>query len=79
MGIVIYSNKSMMNIPEGENYFMLEFSSPQKVAEHIKKGDIIGFNTGSAGSYVLHLKEGYPSKEFLEEYPIAVRLALNVI
>jgi len=78
-GIVIYSNEAMTHISEGEDYFMKEFSTPQKVAEHIKKGDIIGFNTGSAGTYNLHIRGGYPSEKMLVEYPIAIRLALNVI
>lgn len=47
MGIVIYSNKAVENIQAGEDFFVKEFSTPQKVSRHIKKGDIIGFNTGS--------------------------------
>lgn len=79
MGIVIYSSEAMKNVKEGENFFEKEFSTPQKVAEHIKKGDIIGFNTGSGGDYNLHIREGYPTQDMLSEYPIAIRLALNVI
>jgi len=37
MGIVLYSNKALNNIEEGENYFIKEFDSPQKVSKHILK------------------------------------------
>lgn len=79
MGIVIYSNKAVENIQAGEDFFKKEFSTPQKVARHIKKGDIIGFNTGSPGNYNLCIRGGYPNENLLSEYPIAIRLALNVI
>lgn len=79
IGIVLYSNKAMLNIAEGDNFFNKEFASPQNVSEHIKKGDIIGVNTGSSGSYNLHIRQGYPSEEMIRDYPIGVRLALNVI
>ncbi|MCR4637236.1 MAG: hypothetical protein K5754_13505 [Butyrivibrio sp.] len=79
MGIVIYSNKALMNIEEGADYFTKEFSSPQKVSEHIKKGDIIGFNMGSSGTYNLHVRQGYPNLDMIKKYPINARLALNVL
>ena len=79
MGIVFYSNEAMADIAEGDNFFNKEFASPQNVAEHIKKGDIIGVNVGSSGSYYLHIRQGYPSEEMIRDYPIGVRLALNVI
>lgn len=79
MGIVIYSNEAMKNIEEGDNYFTKEFATPQKVSEHIKRGDIIGFNMGSSGTYNLHIRQGYPSIEIIEKYPISARLALNVL
>lgn len=79
MGIVIYSKKAMENVQEGDDFFNKEFSTPQKVAEHIRKGDIIGFNMGSPGNYNLHIRNGYPNENVLSDNPIAIRLALNVI
>ena len=77
-GIVLYSPGNMVGIPEGEDYFAKEFTSPEQVSEHIQRGDIIGFNTGSSGEYIIKSREGYPYEEVLQEYPIAIRLALDV-
>lgn len=78
LGIVIYSNQAMNYIQEGEDYFSKEFATPEKVANHIKKGDIIGFNTGSSGKYNIKVRYGYPDKNILDDYPVAIRLALDV-
>ena len=77
-GIILYSDANMNYVPEGEDFFSKEFSAPDKVAEHIQKGDIIGFNTGSPGVFDITVRTGYPSEKMLEEYPIAIRLALDV-
>lgn len=77
-GIVMYSDANMSYVSEGEDFFSKEFQNPDNVAEHIRKGDIIGFNTGSSGTYNITVRTGYPSEKVLEEYPIAIRLALDV-
>lgn len=76
-GIVLYSDKAV-NCPEGEDYFSKEFNTPTKVAEHLKKGDIIGFNTGGSGQFVLKVREGYPSEQTICDFPTAIRLAMKV-
>ncbi len=78
MGMVIYSNKAMEYLEEGENFFSYEFSTPQKVSEHIAKGDIVGFNTGTGGNYHLKIREGNPSKKVNEQFPVSIRLSLEV-
>ncbi len=78
IGIVIYSNKSMINVAEGSDFFLSDFSTPKKVAEHIQKGDIVGFCTGSSGDYKIKIREGYPDEEISEQYPISIRLAIDV-
>ncbi|MEO3946406.1 hypothetical protein [Gorillibacterium sp. CAU 1737] len=78
MGIVLYSDGAVQDIEEGEDYYSKEFSSPEQVAKHIKKGDVIGFNTGSSGSYSLKFRSGYPSEAIEREYPISIRLAIVV-
>lgn len=47
MGIVFYSPATTKNIPEGIDFFKTEYSKPEDVAAHIKKGDVVGFCTGS--------------------------------
>lgn len=77
VGIAIYSPESI-GFNEGDDFFSKEFSTPEMVAGHIKKGDIIGFDTGSSGSFNMKIRSGYPSQELLEQYPVALRLALVV-
>ncbi|RKM58186.1 hypothetical protein D6853_01210 [Butyrivibrio sp. X503] len=77
-GIVLYSDKAI-KCSEGEDFFSKEFNTPEKVAEHLKKGDIIGFNTGGPGQFVLKIREGYPSEQTISDYLTAIRLALEVI
>jgi len=78
MGIVIYSNEAFKDIKDGSDFFKNEFETPEQVARHIKKGDIIGFNLGSSGNYKLHFRDGYPSEDMIEKYPLSIRLALDV-
>ena len=78
MGIVIYSNKAMSYVNEGEDFFTKEFSTPEKVSEHIKKGDIVGFNTGTGGEYNIKIRDGYPNNDINNQFPISIRLAIDV-
>lgn len=78
MGFVLYSKEAVKNIKEGENFFGKEYATPEQVASHIRKGDIVGFNTGSGGTYNVKFRTGYPSREIDEKYPISIRLAIDV-
>lgn len=78
MGIAIYSKGCMSYVEEGVNFFNSEFAVPSKVAEHIRKGDITGFCTGSGGDFKLKIREGYPDKALEAEYPVEIRLGLEV-
>ena len=78
MGIVFYSDGAVKDLKEGYDYFQNEYSEPKQVAEHIKKGDVVGFCTGSGGNYTLKFRSGYPTIEIDEKYPIQIRLAINV-
>ncbi len=78
MGIVFYSPETNKNIPEGCNFFEEEYSKPEDVARHIKKGDIVGFCTGSSGNFTLKFREGYPEENLLVEYPVAIRLGIDI-
>lgn len=78
MGIVFYSDGAVKNIEEGEDFFENEYAKPDQVARHIKKGDIVGFCTGGGGDYILKFREGYPTDEIDEQYPISIRLAIVI-
>lgn len=78
MGIVMYSPQTVKGIPEGYDYLSNEYSIPDQVAEHLRKGDMVGFCTGSGGSYILKVREGYPENEINDKYPISIRLGIDV-
>jgi hypothetical protein len=78
MGIVFYSDKATEHIKEGEDYLSTKYSKPEQVAEHIRRGDIVGFCTGSSGDYMLKFRSGYPNTNLMEQYPVSARLAIVV-
>ena len=78
MGIVFYSPKTNQNILEGSNFFDEEYSKPEDVARHIKKGDVVGFCTGSSGEFIIKFREGYPEENLLAEYPVSIRLGVDI-
>ena len=78
MGFVLYSDGAVEGIEEGCNYFEKEYATPGQVALHIKKGDVIGFNTGGGGNYNIRFRTGYPNEEIDKKYPISIRLAIDV-
>lgn len=78
MGIVFYSPETNKNIPEGCNFFEKEYSKPEDVARHIKNGDIVGFCTGSSGNFTLKFRKGYPEEDLLAQYPVAIRLGIDI-
>lgn len=78
MGIVFYSPETTKDIPEGIDFFKKEFTNPDDVAEHLKKGDIVGFCTGSGGDFLLKYRKGYPDEDILKEYSICARLGIDI-
>lgn len=78
MGIVFHSGGILKEIEEGQDFFETDFNEPEQVANHIKKGDIVGFCTGSGGDYVLKFRKGYPDAGIVEKYPIGARLAIII-
>jgi hypothetical protein len=78
MGFIAYSPAATNQIAEGEDYFSASYSSPEDVAKHLMAGTIVGFCTGSPGSYTLRLLSGYPTNEIVSKYQHAIRLAIQV-
>ncbi len=80
MGIVFYSEGAMKDVPIGEDFLKKEFWQPHKVAEHIKKGDVVGICTGcDAADFELRFRSGYPDDEIKEKYPAYVQLGIEVM
>lgn len=78
MGIVLFSAKTMEYVEPGSDFLTNEFDTPQQIAEHIKKGDITAFCTGSGGEFNLHLLTGQLPADINEQFPISARLGLDV-
>lgn len=78
MGIVLHSGGVAATIPEKYDYLRNEYWEATKVAEHIQKGDMVGFSTGSPGNYTLKFRDGYPNNQVESEYPIGIRLGICV-
>jgi hypothetical protein len=62
-GIVFYSPALAQHIGFGENYLEEHYESPEDVRDHIVKGTIVGFCTGSGGCYILRIHQGKPDNE----------------
>ena len=78
MGIVFYSFDAVKNIREGEDFLEQEYYDPDKVAKHIKKGDIVGFCTGSSGDYILKFREGRQTRKIDTSFQISIELAIVI-
>lgn len=78
MGIVLFSAETMSYVCEGTDFMMTEFMQAEHIAEHINKGDITGFCTGSGGDFDMHFLSGSPEAGIEQQYPISAKLGLEV-
>ena len=78
LGIALFSAKTMDYVEPGSDFFTNEFEAPQQIAEHIRKGDITAFCTGTGGDFCLHFLTGQPTADVMEQFPISARLGLDV-
>lgn len=78
MGIVLFSAEVMKDVVPGSNFLTAEFTNPNQIGEHIRKGDITAFCTGTGGDFILWLRSGYPDSNAEKEFPVIIRLALEV-
>jgi hypothetical protein len=79
LGIMIYSPENDHHIDKGEDYFSTHYQEERDVQKHIQAGSIVGFGTGSPGSYLLQFHEGYPNEEFADRCEFVYRLGLRCV
>lgn len=60
LGIIMYSPSWACHVAPGANYLAANYESAEQVQPHIQAGTIVGFGTGSSGTFVLALRSGYP-------------------
>ena len=77
LGIVFHSPQAAGHIAEGADYLTSHYMTEQQVQSHIQKGSIVGFGTGSPGTFLLKFHRGYPDENFRQKYKYALRLGLD--
>ena len=78
LGIILYSRFAVLHISDDEDYFTMNYQSPEQVLAHIYKGTIVGFCTSSPGNYILKFFRGYPDDVFLASNEFKLRLGIHV-
>jgi len=78
LGIIFYSPFAAEHIRKGEDYLNKRYLKPEDVVPHILAGTVVGFGTGSPGTFELRFRAGYPSDDELESHDCKLRLGLEV-
>jgi hypothetical protein len=78
LGIILYSPFAAAHIGEGEDYLNSHYSDEAAVGPHIRSGTIVGFGTGSAGTFTLEFFPGYPDPTTIESHEFKLRLGVLV-
>jgi hypothetical protein len=79
MGIIFYSPQFAQCIAEGNDYLTSNYTSEQQVQCHIQRGSIVGFGTGSPGTFILRFHPGYPDEGYLQNCEFKLRLGLHCV
>jgi len=58
LGIILYSLKSVRNIPAGEDYLSENYSDTNQILNHFAEGSIGALSTGTSGTFLLRIFEG---------------------
>jgi len=66
------------HIDEDEDYLTQKYMTAQQVADHVNRGTIVGFSTGSSGNYILKIRDGYPDEHILDRSDFVLSLAVEV-
>lgn len=78
LGIVMYSPSSASHISPGEDYLASHYLTAEQVQPHIQAGTLVGFGTGSPGTFLLRLRSGYPTDARLTACEHKLRLGVRV-
>ena len=77
-GIALFSPGMTEGIGKGDDFLGEEFVQPEDIGRQVRAGDVTAFCTGSPGDYLLECRDGYPDEEACREYPVGLRLGLEV-
>jgi hypothetical protein len=76
-GIIFHSPTFTNHIAEGEDYLSENYTTEDQVQAHIQIGTIVGFGTGTPGTFVLRFCDGYPNDALLSTCQCKLRLGLH--
>jgi hypothetical protein len=76
LGIVFHSPQWAEHIEEGSDYLESSYSTEQQIQSQVQQGTIVGFGTGSPGTFILRFRSGYPDEISLRNCDFKLRLAL---
>src|SRR5437016_5156169 len=79
LGIIFHSPKVAEHISDGQDYFTSNYTTEAQVQSHIQDGTIVGFGTGSPGTFILEFHTGYPDEGFLQRCDFKLRLGLRCV
>lgn len=77
LGIVFHSPQAAKHIAERSDYLASNYTTERQVQSHIQKGSIVGFGTGSPGTFILKFHSGYPDENYLHKCDFKLRLGLE--
>lgn len=77
LGVVFYAPFAVSHIAEGADYLSSNYTTEEQVQAHIQQGSLVGFGTGSPGTFVLRFFEGYPTESHLRDCEFKLRLGLD--
>lgn len=78
LGMILYSPKSAEHIEDGENYFEHKYNNTEEIKRSCVEGTIVGFCTSSPGHFRLQFRDGYPTKDVIDENEFGLRLAVRI-
>lgn len=78
LGVILYSPFAVAQIHEGEDYLGEHFTAADEVNQHIEAGTLVGFGTGSPGTFKLHFLRGVPTEDELARHEFKLRLAIEI-
>ena len=78
MGFIVYADFAVKKIKKGEDFLSAHYQRPEDVAKEVNEGRIIGICTGTPGTYILKVREGFPCDELSDNTKLKRRLSIKV-
>ena len=78
LGLIVYSPYAVAQIARGENFLRSHFMDGASVQSFIQAGSLVGFGTGSSGTFRLRFFLGTPDEAELDGADYTLRLGIVV-